>query len=85
MLCVIGIYSKYACVIPLKDKERITITNTFQKNLDESNRKPNKILVDKSCDFQNRSLKPWLEKNNIGMYSTNNEGKFVMGKRFIRT
>ena len=28
---------------PLKNKKGITITNTFQKILDESNRKPNKI------------------------------------------
>ena len=27
----IDIYSKYAWVIPLKDKKGITITNTFQK------------------------------------------------------
>ena len=30
LLCVIDIYSKYACVIPLKDKKWITITNAFQ-------------------------------------------------------
>ena len=33
LLCVIDIYSKYAWVIPLKDKKGIMITNTFQKNL----------------------------------------------------
>ena len=43
LLRVIGIFSKYACVIPLKDKKGITITNGFQKSLDESNRKPNKM------------------------------------------
>ena len=31
LLCVIDIYSKYAWVIPLKDKKGITIINTFQK------------------------------------------------------
>ena len=47
LLCVIDIYSKYAWVIPLKDKKGIMLTNAFQKILDESNRKPNKIWVDK--------------------------------------
>ena len=47
VLRVIDIYSKYAWVIPLKDKKGITITNDFQKTLDESNPKPNKIWVDK--------------------------------------
>ena len=47
LLCVTDIYSKYAWVIPLKDKKGITITIAFQENLKESNRKPNKIWVDK--------------------------------------
>ena len=36
LLCVIDIYNKYAYIIPLKDKKVITITNAFQKILDES-------------------------------------------------
>ena len=43
LFCVTDIYSKYVWVIPLKDKKGITITSAFQKILDESNRKPNKI------------------------------------------
>ena len=31
LLCVIDIYSKFAWVIPLKDKKGITMTNAFQK------------------------------------------------------
>ena len=42
MLCVIDIYSKYAWVVPLKDKKNITITNAFQNIFDESGRKPKK-------------------------------------------
>ena len=85
LLCVIGIYSKYAWIILLKDKKGIAITNAFQKVLDESNRKPNKIWVDKSSELYNRSMKSWLEKNNIEMYSTHNEWKFVIADRLIRT
>ena len=61
-LCAIDIYSRYAWVILLKDKKRITITNAFQKILDESNHKLNKIWVDKGSEFYNRSMKLWLEK-----------------------
>ena len=53
LLCVIDIYSKYAWVIPLKDKKGITITNEFQKFLDESKHKQNKIWVDKGSEFCN--------------------------------
>ena len=51
LLCVIDIFSKYAWVVPLKDKKGITITNAFQKILKESNRKPNKIWVDKEVNL----------------------------------
>ena len=41
--------------------------------------------MDKSGEFFNRSMKSWLEKNGIEMYSTHNEGKSVVTERFIRT
>ena len=77
---MIDIYSKYAWVILLKDKKGITITNTFQKVLDESNYKVNKIWVDKGSKFYNRPTKSWLEKNNLEMYSAHNEGKSLLLK-----
>ena len=84
-LCVIDIYSKYVWAIPLKDKKGITITNAFQKILDGSNQKLNKIWVNKGSEFYNRSMKSWLEKNDIEMYLMHNEGKSVVAERFIRT
>ena len=68
-LYVIYIFSNYAWVIPLKDEKGITITNASQKVLKESNRKPNKIWLDKGSEFCNRQMKRWLEKNAIEMYS----------------
>ena len=85
LLCVIDIFSKYAWVIPLKDKKGISIVNAFQKLLLNSNRKPNKIWVNKGSEFYNNSFKKWLHDNDIIMYSTNNEGKSVAAERFIRT
>ena len=38
LLCVIDIFSKYAWVIPLKDKKGISIVNAFQKILNDSKR-----------------------------------------------
>ena len=72
LLCIIDIFSKYAWVIPLKAKKGISIVNAFQKILDDSKRKPNKIRVDKGSEFYNNSLKKWLHDNVIVMYSTNN-------------
>ena len=85
LLCVIDIFSKYAWVIPLKDKKGVSIVNAFQKILKESDRKPNKIWVDKGSEFYNNSFKKWLKDNDIEMYSIHNEGKSVVAERFIRT
>ena len=85
LLCVIDIFSKYAWVVPLKDKKGISIVNAFQKILKESDRKPNKIWVDKGSEFYNISFKKWLKDNGIEMYSIHNEGKSVVAERFIRT
>ena len=85
LLCVIDIFCKYAWVVPLKHRKGITITNTFEKFLDTSKRKPNKIWVDKESEFYNWSMNSWLQYVNIEMYSTHNEGKSLVAERFIRT
>ena len=85
LLCVIDIFSKYAWVVPLKDKKGASIVAAFQSILKQLNRKPNKIWVDKGSEFYNDSFKKWLQDNDIVMYSTNNEGKSVVAERFIRT
>ena len=68
-----------------KDKKAMTITNAFQKLLDESNRKPNKIWVVKGGEFYNRSMKSWLQNIDMEMPSTHSQGKSVVTERFIRT
>ena len=55
LLCVIYNFSKYAWAIPLKYRKEITI-NAFQKALNESNHKPNKIWVDKGSKFYNKIM-----------------------------
>ena len=62
LLCVIDIYSKYAWVVPLKDKKGVSIVNAFHSILNRSNRKRNKIWVDKGSEIYNRSIKSWSEK-----------------------
>ena len=85
MLYVIDIFSKYTWVISLKDKKGITITDTFQKILDESNLKPNKIWPDKDSEFYKIPIKSWIQDNNIEMYSIHNGGKSIVTERFVRT
>ena len=90
LLRAIDLFSKYAWVVPIKDKKGASIVNAFKKILSHStelhsNRKTNKIWVDQCSEFYNNTLKDFLKINNIEMYSTYNEGKSVVDERFIRT
>ena len=66
-VCVFHFFSKYAWVITEKG---ITITNASQKSLEKSNRKPNKIWIDKGSEFYNGSMKSWLKKCYRNAFST---------------
>ena len=80
-LCAIDTFSKYALVVPLKDKRRI---NAFQ-NIISGQRKPNKIWVDQGGEFHIKLFKRFLKINNSEMYAIYIEGKSVVAERFIRT
>ena len=56
LLCIIDIFSKYSWVVPLKDITSVSIVDAFQKILDDSNRKQNKLWVDKGSEFYNNSF-----------------------------
>ena len=92
LLCTIDLFSKYAWVIPIKDKKGTSIVNAFKKIISQKSeaeskgrRKPNKIWVDQGIEFYNKSFKDFLKINNIEMYSTCNEGKSAVAERFIIT
>ena len=52
LLCAIDLFSKYALVIPMKDKKSTSIVNAFKKIMSKG-RKPNKIWVDHGSEFYN--------------------------------
>ena len=82
--CAIDLFSKYAWVVPIKDKKGTSIVNAFKKIISEG-RKPNKIWFDQGSEFYNNYFKDFLKTNNTEMHSTYNEGKSVAAERFIRT
>ena len=73
LLCAIDLFSKYAWVVPFKNKQSSTVINAFQKII--SKRNPSKIWVDQGSEFYNNAFKKFLKENNVEMYSTFNEGK----------
>ena len=83
-MCAIDLFSKYAWVVPLKDKGGISIVHAFQKIISER-RKSKKRWVDQGDKFYNKSLKRFLKINNIEMHSTYNEGKFKFMTTVLKT
>ena len=49
-MCAIDLFSKYAWVVPLKDKREISIVNAFEKIISKGH-KPNKIWIDQGVNF----------------------------------
>ena len=56
LLRAIDLFSKYAWVIPIKDKKGTSIVNAFKKIISEGQRKPNKIWVDHGSEFYNQNI-----------------------------
>ena len=69
--------SKYAWVIPIKDKKGTSIVNAFKKIISEG-RKSNKIWIDPGSKFYNNSFKDFFKMNNIEMYSTYKENLLLL-------
>ena len=80
LLCVIDLYSRYAWVVPLKNRKSDSIVEEFQSILKNSGRKANKIWVDHGSEFYNNKFKNFLKENDIEMYSTFNEEKSVVSE-----
>jgi hypothetical protein len=84
LLTCIDVFSKYAWVIPLQNKQADTVLNGF-KEIMLDKRSPIKIQTDKGTEFINRKFKKYLTANNIHLYSVNSELKASVVERFNRT
>ena len=85
VLVVIDNFSKYGWTIPLKNKNAITIKDSFENILISSKRKPNLIETDRGKEFYNNIFQDYLNKNNIKLYSRNSSYGAVFAERFNRT
>ena len=84
LITCFDIFSKFAWVIPLKDKRGITIKNALEKIFNK--RKPKLLWTDRGTEFYNKQVQDLLNENNIKLYSTNNsEIKSSVVERFNRT
>ena len=83
LLTVIDTLSKYAFVVPLKDKTGPSIVKAFTKIFKE--RQPRKLRTDKGKEFLNRPFQAFLRSRKIIFFTSNNETKAAIVERFNRT
>ena len=84
LLTCIDIFSKYAWVIPLKNKQGQELVKAF-RNIISSGRKPIKLQTDKGTEFLNRQFQKFLRDNNIHFFTVNSGLKASVVERFNRT
>ena len=85
LLTCIDVFSKYAWVVPLKDKTGGTLVQAFREIL-TSGRKPLRLQTDKGTEFKNRSVQKLLREEKIEFFTTENEDiKAAVVERFNRT
>ena len=85
VLVVIDNFSKFGWTTPLKNKNALTIKNSFENILMNSKRKPNLIESDRGKEFYNNIFQDFLNKNNIKLYSRKSSYGAVFAERFNRT
>ena len=85
VLVTIDNFSKYGWTIPIKNKNALTIKDSFENILINSKRKPNLIESDRGKEFYNNIFQDFLNKNNNNLYSRNSSYGAVFAERFNRT
>ena len=85
VLVTIDNFSKFGWTVPIKNKNALTIKDSFENILISSKRKPNLIETDRGREFYNNIFQEFLNKNNINLYSRNSSYGAVFAERFNRT
>ena len=83
LLMVLDIFSKYGWIVPLKTKTGLEVSKAFQIIFKEN--KPKMLWVDKGKEYYNKNVLDLLAKNDVKIYSTENEEKSSVCERWNRT
>ena len=85
VLVIIDNFSKFGWTTPIKNKNAITIKDSFENILKNSKRKPNLMETDRAKEFYNNIFQEFLNKNNIKIYSRISSFGSVFAERLNRT
>lgn len=69
----------------LKDKNAISVLNAFKKIFKTNDRKPQQLQTDDGKEFVNKTLKNYLESNEINYFTISSDTKACIAERVIRT
>ena len=85
LLTCIDVLSRYAWVVPLKDKTGKTLKDAFQF-IFKSGRRPIRLQTDKGTEFTNRVFQKFLKEHDVHFFTTyNEETKASIVERLNRT
>jgi transposase InsO family protein len=84
LLVCVDVFSKYAWVIPLKNKTGLSLVEAFKLIL-STGRKPEKVMTDQGTEFFNKHFQALMKEKDINLYNTYNETKASIVERLIRT
>jgi hypothetical protein len=84
ILTCIDVFSRYAFVVPVKDKRGLAVSAAFGKIF--ADRIPNMLQTDRGLEFLNAQVQEVFRKNNVHhYYSLNDDIKAALVERFNRT
>ena len=84
ILTAIDVFSRFAFAVPIKNKSAQEVLRGFEKIISKTNTY-NLLQVDDGKEFWNRSVKDFMQQNNIKMFSTGSGQKASIVERFNRT
>ena len=84
LLTVVDVLSKYAWVVPMKNKTGAEQKRAFESILKEG-RKPLRLQTDKGGEFHNKSLQEYLKQQKINRFNTQSDTKASVVERFNKT
>ena len=85
LLTVVDVFSKYAWVVPIKQKTGLQVASALTDLFKTSKRSPQKLQTDDGKEFYNKHVTKVLKDHNVHHFSTAGDTKASVVERFNRT
>lgn len=84
LLTVVDALSKFAWVVPLKNKTGSQVVEAF-RSIFRRERKPIQLQTDQGKEFYNKPMEQFLKEQKVHLFSTEGDDKAAIAERFNRT